>query len=335
MAFGNLSQDDKFKHEQSKPSLAGLSGNSADDLEKYNPGFKTMSQNQFGDKAPTEKELEDNKAREIKAPSDRYKNANLKEILKLRGAFLIIAVWILVHFALVVFADGKPDEWFSMLFNPQKMPGFLGVMSQGSSIWGYIAGIVQILLGSIFAPFMFTSWFNFIINAVFLIILCWSAKVVQVDDVRQVANYAICSFGSSLIVYGLCRFVMLSFTITNVSQGTWVEAMQNSNVGIYGLKTGMVGFWIFVTIQVMFERAKIPSYAQGMEEKRGNRTKILILDVVLGVLYCIFMARPGQLPIMPLKVFAIVLVTTSLIIGIVRSLHSYSTLALARQHGRL
>lgn len=335
MAFGNLSQNDRFNRNQGQPVASGLSGKSDDDLAKYNPDFKTVSQNDFGDHAPTEKELKDNETREVKAPNDRYKNADLKEIFKLRSAFLIAAIWILVHFALVVFADGQPDNWYSMMFNPERLPGFLGTMAQPGGAWAYIAGIIQIIFASCLAPFMFTSWFQFLLNLIVLVLLCWSAKVVRVDDMRLFKTCLITSIGSSLIVYGLFRLTMLSFTITGIAQGTWVEALQQSTVGIYGLKIGIVGLWIFVVMQVMFERGQISAFAQGMEKKRSNRTKVLILDIIIGIVYLFTLARPGKLPLMSLMLFSWLLIATSILIGAIRGLISYSTLALARQHGRL
>ena len=336
MAFGNLSQNDRFNQSKTnQPASSGLNGKSDDNLEKFNPTFKTLDQNKFGDQAPTEKELRDNETREVKAPNDRYKNADLKELFKLRSAFVIIGIWIVIHFMMVVFADGRPNDWYVMAFNPERLPGFLGTMAQSGGAWAYAAGIMQILFGSFFAPLLFTSWGSFLINALFLILLCWSAKVVKVDDIRLFKTYLICAFGAALIVYGVFRVTMLSFTLTKIQQGTWVEALMQTNVGVYGLKIGMVGLWIFTVMQVMFERALIPSYAQGKQKKRNNRTKILFIDIVAGILYLLIMARPGNLPVMSMKVFAISLVVASLVIGVVRGLISYSTIAIARQHGRL
>lgn len=325
-----MSQNDRFNSGMDNHS--GLDGKSSGDLSKFNPSFKTLDQNEFGDKAPSLDDLKNNETRQIKAPNDRYKHFDFKENLNIRSAFIIIAIWLAVRFLVKVFAHGDPQAWYTMSFNPEMMPGMLHdfALTGGSLIGGFL----QIFFSSIIAPLMFNSWKDFFINAIFLCVICWAAKSVKVDDVRILKTYLMTTFGTSFSVFGLYRLVMLALSMTGIVQGTWVESLRQSTSGVFGLQIGIVGLWIFILLQILFERTRIPAYAEGMDKIKKHRSIAILITAVAGILYCFFMARPGDIEPKSLYVFAIVLVVVSFVIGFIRGLLSYSTMDAWRARGR-
>lgn len=334
MAFGNLSQNDRFQNEQVDPTPTA-SGKAR--LGGQEPQFKTLNQNQFGDQAPTMQELKDAEKHDIKAPNDHYRNFSLKEALKVRSALVIILAWLIVHGFEHFLGHGDPNMWYSMAFNPNTMPGSLEVMHQGGGVLAYLAGIFQVILGSICAPLMFSSWLNFFVNVIFLLMLCWCAKFVLVDDTRLIVSYFLSAIISSAIVYSLFKLLILSLTLTGSQDSLWLQTIQQSNLGVYGLQIGLVGLWVFVLMQTMFERARIPSYIEGEKAKqeRKTRTIAMVTTFLVGLVYIVVLCRPTLYDTRILKVFFVLVLVVSFIIGIVRGLSSYYTMATARQHGRL
>lgn len=334
MAFGNLSQNDRFQNDQSEQDL---SNNDNRGLSDHEPQFKTLNQNQFGDQAPTMKELKDAKNNDIKAPNDHYHNFSLKEALKVRSALIIVGIWLVVRILEHFLGHGDPNTWYSIAFNPNTMPGSLEVMHQSGGLMSYIAGIFQVLLGSICAPMMFSNWLNFILNVVFLLMLCWCAKFVLVDDTRIVVSYLLSAIVSSLIVYSLVRIMLLSLTMTGKTDSIWLQTLEQSNEGIYGLSIGLIGLWIFVLLQTMFERARIPSYIESADAKKERKTRTIsmLITFLVGLLYIFVMYRPVMVTAHIMKVLYVLILIVSVIIGIIRGLTSYYTMAAARQHGRL
>ena len=334
MAFGNLSQDDRFQKDEIDPTPTA-SGSAK--LGAHEPQFKTLNQQQFGTKAPTMQELKDAKNHKIKAPNDRYRNFSLKEALKVRSALVIILTWLLVRVFEHFLGHGDPNMWYSMAFNPNTMPGSLEVMYQGGGLLAHLAGIFQVILGSICAPLMFSSWLNFLVNVVFLLLLCWCAKFVLVDDTRLIVSYFLSAFVGSAIVYSLFKIMILSLTLTSSQDSVWLQTIQQSNQGVFGLQIGLVGLWVFVLMQTMFERARIPSYMEGEKAKkeRQTRTIAMLTTFLVGLVYIVVMCRPTLYETRTLKIFFVLVLVVSFIIGIVRGLSSYYTMATARQHGRL
>lgn len=334
MAFGNLSQNDRFQNEQVDPTPTA-SGKVR--LGGQEPQFKTLNQNQFGDQAPTMQELKDAEKHDIKAPNDHYRNFSLKEALKVRSALVIILAWLIVHGFEHFLGHGDPNMWYSMAFNPNTMPGSLEVMHQGGGVLAYLAGIFQVILGSVCAPLMFSGWLNFCVNVIFLLMLCWCAKFVLVDDTRLIVSYFLSAIISSAIVYSLFKLLILSLTLTGSQDSVWLQTIQQSNLGVYGLQIGLVGLWVFVLMQTMFERARIPSYIEGEKAKqeRKTRTIAMLVTFFVGLIYLVVMCRPTMYDTRILKIFFVLVLVVSFIIGIVRGLSSYYTMATARQHGRL
>lgn len=334
MAFGNLSQNDRFQKDEIDPTPTASGGSSLGDHE---PQFKMLSQNQFGDKAPTMQELNDAKNHDIKAPNDHYRNFSLKEALKVRSALIIILAWLLVRGFEHFLGHGDPNMWYSMAFNPNTMPGSLEVMYQGGGFMAHLAGVFQVILGSICAPLMFSSWLNFFVNVVFLLMLCWCAKFVLVDDTRLIVSYFLSAFVGSAVVYSLFKIMILSLTLTGPKDSLWLQTIQQSNQGVYGLQIGLVGLWVFVLMQTMFERARIPSYMEGKKAKqeRKTRTIAMLTTFLVGLVYIVVMCRPTMYDTRVLKIFFVLVLVVSFVIGIVRGLSSYYTMATARQHGRL
>ena len=336
MSFGNNPDAQTNSSTQANNSQRVLDemNSNADDLSQLNPQFKVPDVNNLDTgmdvHAPKVEDLKANKKREIKQPLDRFAFPDLKEILKVRSAMVITALWVLNYFLIKMFANGHVTHWHIIQFNPAEISGHLGQIMQSQDLFSQLAGLGQVFLASIFAPWSAKSIGVLIVNIVFLFLICWSAKFIRVDDVRLLKSYVLCSFGATFITFGLYRLVILIYNITGVNQGTWVQAISNASRGVYGLQIGLVGLWAFVLMQLLFERGAKSKFEESEREVRKRQSLAFLAVLVLGIIYIIFCGSFNIKSPVSLKIFTYILLLVSLVLGVIRGTMSYYSMALRR-----
>lgn len=330
MSFGN-NPDAQTNNSQ---RVLDEMNSSTDNLSQLNPQFKVPDINNLDTgmdaHAPEVKDLKVNEKREVKQPFDRFAFPDLKEILKVRSAMVITALWVLNYFLIKMFANGHVTQWHIIQFNPAKISGYLGQVMQAQDLFSQLAGLGQVFLASIFAPWSTKSIGVLIINVIFLFLICWSAKFIRVDDVRLLKSYILCSFGATFITFGLYRLVVLIYNITGVSQGTWVQTISNASHGVYGLQIGLIGLWAFVLMQLLFERGAKSKFEENERDVRKRQSLAFLAVLILGVIYIILCGSFNIKSPVSLKIFTYVLLFVSLVLGVIRGTMSYYSMALRR-----
>ena len=144
MSFGNNPGAQTSKSQRINDEM----NSSINDLSQLNPQFKVPDVNNLDTgmdaHAPKVEDLKANEKREIKQPLDRFAFPDLKEILKVRSAMVITALWVLNYFLIKMFANGHVTQWHIIQFNPAKISGHLGQVMQAQDLFSQLAGLGQV-----------------------------------------------------------------------------------------------------------------------------------------------------------------------------------------------